>query len=97
MEQLDYDLLFRRFVGLNIDDPVSDVTVFNKNRERLLAGEAAQAFFNAVLDQPRAHDLPSPSTLSSTAPWSRCGLRSRASSPRRRDRVILPITPAIRR
>ena len=39
MEQLDYDLLFRWFVGLNIDDPVSDVTVFTKNGERFLDGE----------------------------------------------------------
>jgi hypothetical protein len=38
MEQLDCKLLFRRFVGLNMDDPVWDVTVFTKNRERLLDG-----------------------------------------------------------
>jgi len=57
IEQLDYNLLFRWFVGLSIDDPVWDVTVFTKNRERLLAGEVAQAFFNAVRDQARSHDL----------------------------------------
>jgi transposase len=51
MEQLDYNFLFRWFVGLNIDDPVWDVTVFTKNRERLLAGEVAQGFFKAVLGQ----------------------------------------------
>jgi transposase len=38
MEELNYDLLFRWFVGLNMDDPVWDPTVFTKNRERLLAG-----------------------------------------------------------
>jgi hypothetical protein len=48
MEQLDYNFLFRWFVGVNIDDPVWDVTVFTRNRERLLAGEVARAFFNAV-------------------------------------------------
>ena len=42
MEQLDYNLLFRWFVGLNMDDPVWDVTVFTKNRERLLEAEVAQ-------------------------------------------------------
>src|SRR5262249_57944871 len=42
MEQLDYNLLFRWFVGLSMDDPVWDVTVFTKNRERLLAGDVAQ-------------------------------------------------------
>jgi len=41
MEQLDYNFLFRWFVGLNIDDPVWDVTVFTKNRERLLVGEGS--------------------------------------------------------
>ena len=41
MEQLDYNMLFRWFVGLNMDDAVWDPTVFTKNRERLLAGEIA--------------------------------------------------------
>ena len=50
MERLDYNFLFRWFVGLSIDDPVWDVTVFTKNRERLLAGEVAQGFFNAVVN-----------------------------------------------
>ena len=57
MEQLDYNFLFRWFVGLNIDDPVWDVTVFTKNRERLLKGEVAQGFFAAVLDQARSQGL----------------------------------------
>jgi len=51
MEQLDYNILFRWFVGLGLDEPVWDVTVFTKNRERLLAGDVAQAFFTAVLGQ----------------------------------------------
>ena len=57
MEQLDYNFLFRWFVGLNIDDPVWDVTVFTKNRERLLVAEVAQGFFNAVVEQARARGL----------------------------------------
>jgi transposase len=57
MEQLDYNFLFRWFVGLNIDDPVWEVTVFTKNRERLLAGDVAGAFFNAVLGQARRQGL----------------------------------------
>lgn len=57
MEQLDYNLLFRWFVGLNMDDAIWDATTFSKNRERLLAGEIAQAFFEAVLAQARWHDL----------------------------------------
>src|SRR5213083_725170 len=57
MEQLDYNLLFRWFVGLNMDDPVWDTTVYSKNRERLLKGEVAKAFFDEVLRIAREHDL----------------------------------------
>ena len=57
MEQLDYNLLFRWFVGLHIDDPVWDATVFTKNRDRLLAGNVAQAFFDQVLAQARQRQL----------------------------------------
>jgi transposase len=57
MEQLDYNLLYRWFVGWNMDDPIWDVTVFTKNRERLLKGDIAQAFFQPVLEQARAQSL----------------------------------------
>lgn len=57
MEQLNYNLLFRWFVGLNMDDAVWHPTVFSKNRERLLEGDIAQAFFDAVLAEARKKDL----------------------------------------
>jgi transposase len=57
MEQLDYNLLFRWFVGLNMDDSIWDVTVFTKNRERLLDGDIAEVFFQAVLTQARERSL----------------------------------------
>jgi len=57
MEQLQYNLLFRWFVGLSMDDPVWDVTVFTKNRERLLRGDVAEAFFQRVLELARAEQL----------------------------------------
>jgi transposase len=57
MEQLEYNLLFRWFVGLNMDEPVWVPTVFSKNRERLLNGEIAEKFFAQVLEQARAKDL----------------------------------------
>lgn len=57
MEQLNYNLLFRWFVGLSMDDAIWDATVFTKNRERLLAGDIADAFFAAVLKQARQRDL----------------------------------------
>jgi hypothetical protein len=57
MEQLDYNLLFRWFVGLGIDDPVWDVTVYTKNRDRLLEGEVAAKFLMAVLGRPEVKQL----------------------------------------
>ena len=57
MEELHYNLLFRWFVGLNMDDPVWHPTTFTKNRDRLLAGDVAAAFFDAVRAQARAAGL----------------------------------------
>src|SRR5205807_10004661 len=57
MEQLQYNLLFRWFVGLNMDEPVWVATVFTKNRDRLLEGEIASLFFARVVAQARAADL----------------------------------------
>lgn len=57
MEQLDYNLLFRWFVGLEMDDPVWNPTVFTKNRERLLRGDIAQAFFEQAVEQARQRGL----------------------------------------
>lgn len=57
IEQLDYNLLFRWFVGLGMDDEVWAPTVFTKNRDRLLEGDVAQAFFERVLSQAREKRL----------------------------------------
>jgi hypothetical protein len=57
MEQLNYNLLFRWFVGLNMDDAVWVATVFSKNHDRLLDGDIAQAFFAAVVEQARERHL----------------------------------------
>lgn len=57
MEQLQYNLLFRWFVGLSMDDAVWVPTVFSKNRERLVQGDIAQVFFEAVLNQAREKEL----------------------------------------
>jgi transposase len=57
MERLEFDLLFRWFVGLGIDDPVWDHSTFSKNRDRLLDGEIAAKFLAAVLAQPRVKRL----------------------------------------
>ncbi len=57
IEQIDYNLLYRWFVGLELDDEVFSATVFTKNRERLLKGEIAQHFFEAVLAQAESEGL----------------------------------------
>jgi transposase len=57
VERIDFDLLFRWFVGLGVDDPVWDATTFTKNRDRLLAGEVAARFLAIVLAQPRVRTL----------------------------------------
>jgi transposase len=57
MEQLDYNLLFRWFVGLSMDAPVWDASTFSKNRERLLAGDVAHEFLAAIVSQPRIKAL----------------------------------------
>lgn len=57
VEQLDYNLLFRWFVGLAMDDPVWDHSTFTKNRDRLLDGDIARQLFARVLDQARAAAL----------------------------------------
>lgn len=57
MEQLDYNLLFRWFVGLGVDDPVWDATTFTKNRERMQESEIASKFFEQILAQAREAGL----------------------------------------
>jgi transposase len=57
MEQLDYNILYRWFVGLDMDEAVWDVTVFTKNRERLIESQVADGFFDQVLKQARREEL----------------------------------------
>ncbi len=57
VERLEFDLLFRWFVGLGIDDPVFDASTFSKNRDRLLTAEVAREFLSALLAQPRVKKL----------------------------------------
>ena len=57
MERIEFDLLFRWFVGLGIDDPVWDHSTFSKNRDRLLEGAVAVSFLSAIMAQPRVERL----------------------------------------
>jgi len=96
MEQLDYNLLYRWFVGLSLDDAIWDATVFTKNRERLLAGDVARAFFERVVAQAHARHLLSAEhfTVDGTLIEAWAGLKSF----RRKDTPAgPPMTRAIRR
>ena len=57
MEEIDYSILFRWFIGLSLDEDIWSPTVFSKNRDRLLQADVASAFFDAVLDQARGAAL----------------------------------------
>ena len=57
IEDLDYNILYRWFVGLSLDDPIWDATTFTKNRDRLLRGDIADAFFAEVLAAIKAEGL----------------------------------------
>jgi len=59
MEEIDYSLLYRWFVGMNLDEPVWDVTVFTKNRDRLLDGDVAREFLSEVVKQAQEQNLTS--------------------------------------
>jgi len=59
MEEIDYSVLFRWFVGMNLDEPVWDVTVFTKNRDRLLDGDVAREFLYEVVKQAQEKKLTS--------------------------------------
>jgi transposase len=87
MEQLDYNLLYRWFVGLGIDDAVWDVTVFTKNRQRLLIGDIADGFFAAVLAQAREAGLLSPEhfTVDGTLVQAWAGQKSFRRDPEKTD------------
>src|SRR3989449_7018384 len=78
MEELDYNMLFRWFVGLNMDDRVWDPTTFTKNRERLLRGDIAEEFFAGGLEQARGHELLSDEhfTVDGTLLEAAAGLKS---------------------
>lgn len=57
MEQLNFNVLFRWFVGLEMDDPVWDATVFSKNRERLITAEVSEELLLSVVEEARQHGL----------------------------------------
>ena len=77
MERLEFDLLFRWFVGLGVDEPVWDASSFSKNRDRLLAGEVAQRFLVELLALPEVRRLLSSEHFSVLAGPGLAGRRQR--------------------
>ena len=75
MERLEFDLLFRWFVGLGIDDPAWDHSVLSKNRDLLLEGDIAAKFLSAVLARPRVKQLLSTDHFSVDGTLSKLGPR----------------------
>jgi transposase len=64
MEEIDYSMLFRWFVGMNLDELVWDVTVFTKNRNRLLEGDVAREFLREIVAQASAKGVRSQNSVS---------------------------------
>ena len=86
MEQLEYNLLFRWFVGLGMDDAVWVPTTFTKNRDRLLEGDVARAFFDAVLARAHAQGLLSPEHFSVDGTLIEAWASHKSFQPRRKGR-----------
>src|SRR5262249_2249442 len=85
IEQLDYNLLFRWLVGLDMDDAVWDPTVFTKNRDRLLTGHIAQGFFDHVLAQASARALVSLEHVSVDGTLLKAWARQKSFQPKASD------------
>jgi len=94
MEEIDYSVLFRWFIGLNLDDAVWDATVFTKNRDRLLEADVAKEFLAHVVEQARGQGLTSDEhfTVDGTLleAWAPRVFSRRTKSKRRRTIPAIP-------
>ncbi len=88
MEQLNYNLLFRWFVGLNPDDPIWDVTVYTKNRERLIAGAISERLLASVVEQARAANLLSEEHFTVDGTLIEAWANRRSFHPKDADKVV---------
>jgi transposase len=95
MEEIDYSMLFRWFVGMNLDEPVWDVTVFTKNRNRLLEGDVAREFLCEVVNQAREKNLTSDEhfTVDGTLIEAWASLKAFSARIRRIRRLTIPAIP----
>lgn len=93
MEQLDYNLLFRWFVGLSMNEAVWHPTVFTKNRDRLLEGEIAREFFEQVLRQARRQHLLSSEHFTVDGTMIEAWAGQKSFQPKNNDDVLKPPPP----
>jgi transposase len=87
MEELDYSVLYRWFVGLSLDDPIWDATTFTKNRDRLLEGDVADAFFAEVLAAIKQDGLLSDEHFTVDGTLLEAWASHKSFKPKRRDRT----------
>lgn len=87
MEELDYSVLYRWFVGLSLDDPIWDATTFSKNRDRLLEGDVADAFFAEVLAAIKQDGLLSDEHFTVDGTLLEAWASHKSFKPRRPDRT----------
>jgi transposase len=97
MEEIDYSILFRWFVGLNLDEKVWDATTFTKNRDRLLEGDVAREFLVQVVERAREAALVSDEHFSVDGTLLEAWASLKVFSRRTRSRPRRPTIPAIRR
>jgi transposase len=97
MEELEYSVLYRWFVGLSMDDPVWDATTFTKNRERLLRGDVADAFFAEGLAAIRTAGLLSDEHFTVDGTLLEAWASHKSFRPKDDDRTPRPMTRRIRR
>lgn len=97
MEEIDYSMLFRWFVGMNLDEPVWDATVFTKNRNRLLEGDVAREFLSEVVQQAQAKGLTSDEhfTVDGTLIEAWASLKSFQPKDRKKDPPDDPGNPTV--
>jgi len=93
MEEMDYNLLFRWFVGLNADDAVWDATVFTKNRDRLLEADVAQLFLAQVVEQARGRGLTSDEHFTVDGTLLEAWAGAKSFQPRGGKKTPLPADP----
>ena|SRR5215475_10652041 len=95
LEEIDYNMLFRWFIGLNLDDEVWDATVFTKNRDRLLEADVAKEFLAQVAEQARGKGLTSDEDFTVDGTLLEAWAGSKSFQPKDKSKCRRPMIPEI--